>query len=388
MDYMPHLQAVTGRLLTKWKKDASSSPLHTITINHDLSCMTVDGIGRVAFGVDYNALGRPDSQEVKDVQFTFNRLLSRAMSPIKLWKSPMMARLVDPKASQVQQRIYKKFSKLIQQEQLRQQQNQVDQPTATFLSKVVRNSNGMPLHRLHGNLQTMLMAGADTTSSALMVCFFKIASDQTGLQDELLEEANLLPDLEWPLLSLEVLLNTVPRIRSLFYEVVRFMGPGPQMMCQNKFALEVAPGVSIPPGSSLILPLQYLGTQPGSGIPPRSCGSPMHEFCARRWCTIDDTTTTSGSSTGRVTGVLKPSAKTGVPISTGFGGGVRMCPGQLIAEAEAVLCLAFALREFHVSLPPDHGPLEMMSQLSAVPRCDIRLVLKERNNNVPPPSMT
>jgi cytochrome P450 len=389
MDYMPHLKIITGRLLAKWKEEVSQSPSHTIVINHDLGCMAVDTIGRIAFGVEYNALGQPDSQEVKDVQFIFDRIVSRMFSPFKLWRLPFLARILDPEASQVLRRMTRNFSNIIEKEQIRQQQQQQQQqqnqslldettePTMpTFLSKVVSKFQGRHHHpRLHGNLTTMFIAGSDTTSSALMICLYKIASDQTGLQHELLEEANLLPDLECPSLTLNLLMDAVPRIRSLFYEVVRYMGPAPQLMLQNDAALEVSPGVSVPAGSNLILPLQFLGTLEGSGIPVGPRQSPIDTFCARRWLDMNHHSSTTGKNVV-VQGVVKPSSTTS--ISTGFGGGVRICPGQVLAEAEAVLCVAYVARQFHLSLPPDHVPIQMTSRLVAAPKDDIRLILQER----------
>jgi cytochrome P450 len=387
MDYLPHLQIITGRLIAKWKQVAASSSDRTVPINHDLSCLTVDNIGRIAFGVEYDSLRRPDSQEAKDIQLIFNRMYSRSLSPFKWWKLPIVGQYLDPQARQVQQRFHEKFSSLIEQEQTRLQTQAPDgdnydglntkRTAPTFLSKIVNDACDMPLHRLHGNLQTMLIAGSDTTSSVLMVSLFKIASDQTNLQEELLREAILLPGLEQPLLlTLDALLDTLPRTRSLFYEVVRYMGPAPQLMCQNKVALEVLPGVSVPAGSRFLLPLQYLGTQPGSGIPPGPCDTPSTAFCARRWCEIDE-------STGIVKGVHKPSAKMGVSVSSGFGGGIRICPGQVVAEVEAILCIAYILREFRLSLPEDHAPIKMMAQVSSRPSREIRLILNERvNENV------
>ena len=372
MEYMPHLKIMTGRLIAKWKKEASKSPSHTIVINRDLGCMAVDAIGRIAFGVEYNALGRPDSQEVKDVQFIFDRILSRIFSPFKIWRIPLLARILDPKSFRVQGRIRQTFSNIIEKERSRQQNRSLlNQETTmpTLLSKLVSRSPDGHHPRLHGNLQTMLIAGSDTTASALMICFYKIASDRTGLQEELLDEANLLPNLESPLLSLNLLVDTVPRIRSLFYEVVRYMGPAPQLLFQNDVALEVSPGVSVPAGSNLVMPLQFLGTQVGSGIPLGPRDTSIDQFCAHRWLDMN-------RSTGRVQGVVNPSSTTG--ICTGFGGGVRICPGQLLAEAEAVVCLAYMLRQFHLSLPPDHPPVQMTARLVAAPKDDIRLILHER----------
>jgi cytochrome P450 len=92
----------------------------------------------------------------------------------------------------------------------------------------------VPFNRVHGNLLTMLLAGADTTASAIMVSLWKIATDSTGLQEELTNEATALPELES--LNADLTMDRVMemyRLRFLFYEVVRAEGPAPGIMAQS-----------------------------------------------------------------------------------------------------------------------------------------------------------
>jgi len=135
-------------------------------------------------------------------------------------------------------------------------------------------------------------------------------------------------------------------------------------------AFTLAPGIVVPPGTKFILPLEYLGTLPGSGIPAGPGNSPIDEFCARRWRAL--------GKDGNFVGVIQPSSKTSVRISSGFGGGPRICPGHHLAEVEAVICLPAILRTFQLSAPTDHPPVKMISRLTSDPDVDIWLFLQPR----------
>jgi cytochrome P450 len=383
-DYLPLVQEVTIRLIEKWKSDTKgNSNGECITINRDILCYGIDNIGLIAFGKDFDSLSQAGSADAKDVQLTFRKLFSRSLAPIKFWKIPFIGDYIDGAAA-AKERLRSLIHGLIERETAQQEASSTgsildegsstDNPT--FLSKIVSLSrsekNPMPLSRVHGNLHTMFIAGSDTTASAIMVSLWKIATDNTGLQEELATEAMTLPELESMNadLTMDHVMNGLPKLRSLFYEVVRAAGPAPGIMAQSTNDFTVQPGVVLPPGTRFVLPLQYLSKQPGSGVPIGPNKTPIADFCPRRWRVVDPD--------GNVTGVTKPAAKTGVSLSSGFGSGARICPGQHLAEIEVLVCLASILRAFSLSIPPDHEPFRMISRLAATPAVDIRLILEPR----------
>ena len=76
--------------------------------------------------------------------------------------------------------------------------------------------------------------------------------------------------------------------------------------------------------------------------------------------------------------VTKPSPKSGVSMSSGFGNGVRICPGQALAELEATYLLASILTKFDVKLMENHPPVKLISSFTQSPNIDINVVLTPR----------
>jgi cytochrome P450 len=73
-----------------------------------------------------------------------------------------------------------------------------------------------------GNMLTMIIAGNEITAVTLCSSMYAIAEDQTGLLEELAQEAMLIESIEDA--DLETCVTGLPRLRSFMYEVLRLKG--------------------------------------------------------------------------------------------------------------------------------------------------------------------
>jgi cytochrome P450 len=364
-DYIPFVRTTTQRLIEKWSTAIPSTP--TIVINHDLLAYTMDNISLVAFGQDMDCLRNPHSQRGDDLRKVFRAVYYRALSPIRYWRLPLIGKHLDLSAfsaERIQRNIAQTVALFQTTSKGKEEAEEGQQPT--YLEKMLSQTD-YTQDRIMGNLFTMFAAGTDTTGNTIMICLWELLQEeQKDYYEEVVQEALALPDLETA--TLDDLMENLPRIRAFFYEINRLKGTAPMSFLQTAEAVQVG-GVEVPSGHEIIIDYSYLGTLEGSGIPDGPQGESPAMFCPRRWLSRVE---------GSKWTVTKPSSTTGVPHSSGFGSGVRICPGQVLAELEAIYCLASLLRSFDLSLKPGHAPVKLMTNFTDMPDKDIELVMKPR----------
>ena len=396
-DYFPFIQKITKRLVEKWNDESINGS--SVPINQDLMKLMIDYIGMIAFDQDYDCLRNPHAQQAKDLKRMFKCMQLRALSPIQYWKIPILGKYLDGATFNVG-RLMNEIQAIItsyssNSNNQSPSKNSNNNRSKTYLQKLLDQHDSMSQQRVMGNLLTMFAAGSETTANVTMVCFWELLQEENRpyLEEVLVELQQLEKDcgaLESNALTAKTFLQSVPKLRALFYEVVRFRGTAPALfLCVGaQEGVEIG-GYHFPCGTEFFMPLEYLGKldDPLNGIPQGPNGEPPGVFCPRRWLRLadekgeDDTGTSKtkdNNNQQQVWTVIKPSSKCGVNMSSGFGSGVRICPGQDLAELEATYCLASIFQHFDVSLMPDHPPMKLISSFTQTPNVDIRLVLKSR----------
>jgi len=220
--------------------------------------------------------------------------------------------------------------------------------------------------RMIGNMLTLVIAGYETTAVTLCSSMYAIAEDQTGLQEELAQEAMLIKSIEDA--DLETFLTGLPRLRSFMYEVLRLKGAIQSGSFLSTVPIEID-GTVLPAASRFVVLWKYISTlensAAGKSAPRGPRDAPLSKFCGRRWLT--------GSPASPST--IKPTFKSGFRP---FGEGARVCPGRELAETEILVILSSILRKFEISLEPGHPPLKLVTQLAQAPGCEIKLVFNPR----------
>lgn len=198
----------------------------------------------------------------------------------------------------------------------------------TFVDKFVEGKATISPRRLAGNVTGMFIAGSDTTSATIQWMLKHLAED-SELQHDARFEATAMLQANHP--TFDAILNAVPLLRSLFWEVLRFQGPVAIIGVENPKSPITIDGVVCDPKDdyAFIVPVHFLGTH-GLVDEPQ----PL-VFNARRWVT--------GQSH------FRPVNPTIMP----FGFGPRICPGRDLAEVEALICVATLLNKFTMALTPD-----------------------------------
>ena len=262
-------------LITKWTDVQESCG--SVTINQDIMSIMIDYIGKIAFDEDYDCLRRPAGSthhhEATDLQYMFQTLASRALSPISYWNIPFVGQYLDGFGWTKNRLIAKLNSTLDSYASSENYNNNNSQRSKTYLQKLLdqKDMRDMSKERLVGNLMTMFAAGSETTGNTVMICLLELLKEDMDVDmisykneiiDELLhfEEATGGIPLDSPELTLDIFAKSIPKLRAYFYEIVRYTGTAPQIFLSvaSESGVQIN-GMSFPKGTEFLLPTQYLG---------------------------------------------------------------------------------------------------------------------------------
>ena len=288
------------------------------------------------------------------------------------WKLPLVGERLDG-GEQVVGRITGAVDRIIEEHHLAKERWATDaaqseppsEPTReqapfTVLGKMLERSAAEPAkfehRRVVGNLITLFLAGADTTSITMTWMLYHVAKD-AALQAELVAEVS---PLDMAAASREGLLCSLPRLRSLFYECLRVHGPAPLLWFQNDEAITLAGRTFAPDPSRVFLLLAgYIGQ--AAEAEHLGVGPEPGKFDARRWLEPD------GSVRSPPPDVVMP-----------FGHGLRLCPGKDLSMLESLVCVGRVLQVFALALPPGHPAVGTATQFTQEPDCDVCIAFNPR----------
>jgi cytochrome P450 len=296
---------------------------------------------------------------------------------VPYWKIPIIGDYLDGVAFR-KRRLLRGFQQLINEYKtggagLRQN---------SYLAKILSlgEEERLSEQRVLGNLMTMFAAGSESTAVTIMTCLWRMlhkkAEDSTTY-DEIATEARAFTDIRS--CGLQECFARLPKLRSLFYEVNRYQSAAAAIVLEAVDDSITVRDHTFPQGTIFMFVMQKLSHSAASGVPLGPNGEPPTEFCALRWTTTTTSVCDDEAKSLCTTVVNKPSVKTGVPLVSGFGAGVRICPGQDLAEVEAIICIAYLLQAFDLSLPTDHPPYQLVARTSMTPDCDVRLIMTPRS---------
>lgn len=199
---------------------------------------------------------------------------------------------------------------------------------------------------LRSEIKTLLLAGFETTSNALAWSIFELGR-RPALADALAREAR--QALATQSFSHETLVR-LPQLRSFFEEILRLYPPAWYTARRAEKADQLC-GYDIPAGARIIVSPFLLHRHPDFWTSP-------NDFDATRFLP------------GRRDGAHRFSY---FP----FGGGPRQCIGNQFGMAEALIILAYFLKDFKLSLPDPTAP-PALPLITLRMKHDIEVTLERR----------
>lgn len=360
-EYLASIKCVAERLVDVLASPAGGEEARTVEVRHVMYCVTADVIAFTAFGHDFDSLRRccPVLDALKQL---FPIIMLRALSPVQYWKLPLFGQRLDG-CEQVVTRLTRAVDHIIEERRAADaaQSEQGREPPFTVLRKMLERSAAEPAkfehRRVVGNLLTLFVAGADTTSIAMTWMLYHVAKD-AALQRELAAEV---APLDMALLSMEELSCSLPRLRSLFYECLRMHGPADTLDFQNDFEDVTLAGRTYAPDPSRVFLVMAGYISQAAEAEQLGVGPEPDKFEARRWLQPD------GS-------VRSPPADVVMP----FGQGMRLCPGKDLAMLECLVCVGRVLQVFALALTPGHSEVGSQTHFTEQPDRDVNVVFTPR----------
>lgn len=157
-------------------------------------CATADVIALAAFGHDFDSLQQRNNPVLDALKQLFPIIMLRCMSPLKYWTLPLIGQRLDG-CEKVVHRLTRAVDHIIAERRAADaaQSEQGKEPPFTVLRKMLERSAAEPTkfeyRRVVGNLITLFIAGADTSSATMTWMVYRLAKDKE-LQRELAAEAS------------------------------------------------------------------------------------------------------------------------------------------------------------------------------------------------------
>lgn len=352
--YFEALATITRRLHARWAAAAARGQV--IELREDLMRFTVDVTTRLAFGEDPNTL--EDSGDViqQHLGVIFPMIMSRMNAPVPYWRWVKLPRdrALDRSLAAVRAHI----EQLVQRARARMQA-QAGQEPANLLEALlaVRDQPGSPFSDddVVANVQTILLAGEDTTAISLAWAMPHLAAD-TALQDRLhgvactvLGDASVCPDHDS--------VSRLDAFEAVVTESLRFRPTVPLIFLEaNEDAL--VGDVSVPAHT-----LVWLLLRPDM-MDDRHY-SDAAAFNPQRW------------ERGHADGAQDCPVAHNARAHLQFGTGPRVCPGRHLAQVEMRVVLSMLMKNFRVELACSPEDLREVLAFTMMPeRMPVRLHLR------------
>lgn len=372
-DYLSKMKMVAGRLINSWENKSSDGS--SVVINNDIFMMMANILSIAGYGLDLDFISNADNQLATDVLNLLSTSAIRLVAPFPYWKIPFIGQYLDGGGFK-KDRIDKLIGKYVD-EYTKNKDNLTDAQRRTFLGKLLENMNDskakVTREDVMGNLLTMFLGGTDTNTQAITFAMWKVADDKTGLQDELYNE---MKGFDLNNCTFEDINTRLPRLKSFMHEIHRVYGGFPFFILEVVEEIQLGGRTVEPFTPCMVLPRYPTMSKvnPSKHVPLGPDNKPNHEFCPRRWLTID--------KLGEVTAVT-PNTATSCAFNA-FGNGARSCPGRIYSEAMTFIALISLVQRFEACLEDGHEEVYPKFMHIDTCSCDVKMKLKKRKEYVPP----
>eukprot|EP01113_Clastostelium_recurvatum_P036412 TRINITY_DN5184_c1_g1_i3.p1 TRINITY_DN5184_c1_g1~~TRINITY_DN5184_c1_g1_i3.p1 ORF type:complete len:516 (-),score=139.53 TRINITY_DN5184_c1_g1_i3:122-1669(-) len=354
--YFPIFVEMGKRLVINWSAHSTTSAKggdkEPVDVIHDLEMCTLDIIGRAAFGVDLNASGT-NKVTSKGATHLRNLLsdscmgLGESATDYLPYARKVTAR--GKKRAQAKKDLDEELVRLINRK--KEGDNEKLDLLDILISAKDESGGELPMGTLSDQCVTFLVAGHETSSSALAWLLYTLAQHQ-DIQDKVAEEVtsklgeNAVPTPE-NVDTLRYLGKVVKEVQRVYPAVESL-----DRMCEEDHM--VCGTLLIPKGTLCHIPIKRLHMSPKYWYKPE-------EFNPDRWDAEMINTSSSSSSSSS-----SPSFDDGIndnkdgqhTINAGaylpFSLGVRNCIGSKFALLEIKALAVMLLQKFVFTLPPDH----------------------------------
>ncbi|CAG8610439.1 21505_t:CDS:10 [Dentiscutata erythropus] len=323
-----------------------------VEIKNLMQRFTLDVLGKVAFGFDFNSLGNPNSAYVT----AYNEVQKAILDPLTLVFSIDHIPIIRQQRLKKLAKLNNLFKEIIKEKHKALAAGKSREDLLEHMLNANENLDNQILSdtELRHNLAVFMLAGHETTAIALSTILY-LLSTYKNIQEKAREEVlrilgdNLIPSAEQH--------KSLKYLNMIIHENLRLYPPAPTLI-YRELTEDLKFKNSIIPAGTIIELFLY-----GIHHSPKLWDNP-EEFLPERF---EKERTTSENYTWLA-----------------FGGGTRMCLGNnfSLIEQRIVLCLLckyFNLRKYEISLAPNSihkDGLKIQIQMSPHP---IELIFKRRD---------
>lgn len=338
-EFYPSMEVTIERLYNKWKKNAESS--QPFDILQDLFRFTVDITSSLAFGMDMNTLEEEGGVIQDHMNKIFPMIFKRINMPIPWYK------LMRTKNDREFERAVMEMNKLVDQFIEQGTQKIKDNPglrenPSNLLESILVAAEDEPEFKsdhVRGNLLTLLMAGEDTTATAL-AWFIYLMTQHDNIIPKLRDEANsVLGDYNW--LSNYEDHSKLRYTEAASHESMRFKPVAPIVLHEVAEDVELEE-IQFKKGDRIL-------TQYRVGGMKDEYFTDAFKFNPDRWlkegrCPVHN-----------------------MQAHTPFGGGARYCPGRNLALLEMQMVISMLVKNFDIEMVTPHNDIKENMAFTMMP---------------------
>ncbi|WEF35070.1 cytochrome P450 [Pseudoduganella chitinolytica] len=350
--YLPRLAQVGVRLAARWQGAAAAG--QPVALSADLKRYAVDVVAGLAFGADIDTVNAGTHDLQDHIDTVLAGVARRSLAPLPYWRwlpLPAERRLVASVAAlqaAIDGFVASGRAAMAADPALRSHPANLLQ---ALIAAADEPGSGLGDAEVAGNVATMLMAGEDTTASALSWLAWLLAHHPDALRRARDEVRATVPDLA---LITPAQADALDYVEACALEAMRLKPPAPFIPLQA-LRPTVVRGVALPAGTLLWCVLRHASVD-------EALLANAAQFRPERWLPGGDATT--------------PAARQAV---LPFGAGARTCPGRYLALLEMKVALVALLGQFELDSVTAAGgadPAEVLGFVMAP--TPLRMTLRPR----------
>ena len=337
--FFPALQGITERLLRHWQRAADAG--ETVEMTQDLVRYTVDVTTALAFGEDPNTIEQPGDVIQDHLAQVFPMLMARINAPFPLWRYLKLPK--DYAFDRSLEAVHRHIGGLIERTRGRMRDQPADTPRNLLEAMLAAGDQpgaGITDEVIAANVQTLLLAGEDTTAHTLAWTMSFLCAD---------------PALQFRLHAAAIAVLGPARVCPAFDEVTKLdlfesvaheatrLKPIVPLIFLEPLTDVVLGGVALPAGTPMFFVLRP------AMLDDQHFGK-AEQFLPERW------------AVGH--GQVQPHDPRAYAQ---FGAGPRVCPGRHLAGVELRLVLSMLARNFTMELATDPASVKEVLAFTMMP---------------------